>query len=269
MTHTKTQLLASLAATCLLMVSCGTPKEISYFQDLAAGEAAAMRPESQIRLRPEDKISIVVNTSNPDITRLFNLPYTTTRIGSSSEATNNYSQGLSGYTLDANGDIDFPVLGTLHLGGMRREEAAAYIKDRLISSEMTRDAVVTVEFMNLSVAVMGEVARPGRYNIIRDNFTLFDAISSAGDLTIRGRRDGVIVLREEDGVQKKYVVNLCSAREVLSSPVYYLQQNDMVYVEPNDVRARESTVNGNNVRSTSFWISIASLVSTIALYFFR
>ena len=123
--------------------------------------------------------------------------------------------------------------------------------------------------MNLSVAVMGEVARPGRYNIIRDNFTLFDAISSAGDLTIRGRRDGVIVLREEDGVQKKYVVNLCSARGVLSSPVYYLQQNDMVYVEPNDVRARESTVNGNNVRSTSFWISIASLVSTIALYFFR
>ena len=155
------------------------------------------------------------------------------------------------------------MLGTVHLGGMRREEAAAYIKDRLISSEMTRDAVVTVEFMNLSVAVMG------RYNIIRDNFTLFDAISSAGDLTIRGRRDGVIVLREEDGVQKKYVVNLCSAREVLSSPVYYLQQNDMVYVEPNDVRARESTVNGNNVRSTSFWISIASLVSTIALYFFR
>ena len=229
MTRTKTQLLASLAATCLLMVSCGTPKEISYFQDLSAGDAAVMLPESQIRLRPEDKISIVVNTSNPDITRL----------------------------------------GTLHLGGMRREEAAAYIKDRLISSEMTRDAVVTVEFMNLSVAVMGEVARPGRYNIIRDNFTLFDAISSAGDLTIRGRRDGVIVLREEDGVQKKYVVNLCSAREVLSSPVYYLQQNDMVYVEPNDVRARESTVNGNNVRSTSFWISIASLVSTIALYFFR
>ena len=77
------------------------------------------------------------------------------------------------------------------------------------------------------------------------------------------------VLREENGVQKKYVVNMCSAQDVLNSPVFYLQQNDMVYVEPNDVRARQSTVNGNNVRSTSFWISIASLVSTIALYFLR
>ena len=267
MTCTKIHPFTTLLTICLLLASCGTPKEISYFQDLSAGEAAAMLPESQIRLRPEDKISIVVNTSNPDITRLFNLPYTTTRIGTSSEATSSYSQGLSGYTLDAAGNIDFPVLGTLHLGGLRREEAAAYIKDRLISSEMTRDAVVTVEFMNLSVAVMGEVTRPGRYNIIRDNFTIFDAISSAGDLTIRGKRDGVVVLREEDGVQRKYVVNLCSAREVLNSPVFYLQQNDMVYVEPNDVRARESTVNGNNIRSTSFWISVASLLTTIALYF--
>ena len=266
---TKLNRLAGLFVTCLLLAACGTPKEISYFQDLSAGDAASMLPESQIRLRPEDKVSIIVNTSNPEITRLFNLPYTTNRLGFVAEASTGYSPGISGYTLDADGNIDFPVLGSIHLGGLRREEAAAFIKDRLISTEMTRDAVVTVEFMNLSVAVMGEVAHPGRYNIIRDNFTLFDAISSAGDLTIRGRRDGVIVLREENGVQKKYVVNLCSAREVLSSPVFYLQQNDMVYVEPNDVRARESTVNGNNVRSTSFWISIASLVSTIALYFFR
>ena len=261
--------LISLLAGAALIAACSAPKNITYFQDILAGESTDVMPESQIRLRPEDKISIVVNCNDPKITNLFNLPYTTQRLGATSESTSNYGQGVSGYTLDGNGNIDFPVLGTVHLGGMRREEAAAYIKDRLISSEMTRDAVVTVEFMNLSVAVMGEVAHPGRYNIIRDNFTLFDAISSAGDLTIRGRRDGVIVLREEDGVQRKYVVNLCSAREVLASPVFYLQQNDMVYVEPNDVRARESTVNGNNIRSTSFWISVASLVSTIILYFRR
>lgn len=266
---TKLNRLAGLFVTCLLLAACGTPKEISYFQDLSAGDAASMLPESQIRLRPEDKVSIIVNTSNPEITRLFNLPYTTNRLGFVAEASTGYSPGISGYTLDADGNIDFPVLGSIHLGGLRREEAAAFIKDRLISTEMTRDAVVTVEFMNLSVAVMGEVANPGRYNIMRDNFTIFDAISSAGDLTIRGKRDGVIVLREEDGVQRKYVVNLCSAREVLASHVFYLQQNDMVYVEPNDVRARESTVNGNNIRSTSFWISVASLVSTIILYFRR
>ena len=265
--HTKH--LPALLAAALLLAACGTPKEIVYFQDLPAGASSSAMPESQIRLRPEDKISIVVNTSNPEITRLFNLPYTTTRLGAASETTSSYSQGISGYTLDADGNIDFPVLGPIHLGGMRREEAAAYIKQLLLSSEMTRDAVVTIEFMNLSVAVMGEVAHPGRYNIIRDNFTIFDALSSAGDLTIQAKRDGVTVLREENGVQKKYVVNMCSAQDVLNSPVFYLQQNDMVYVEPNDVRARQSTVNGNNVRSTSFWISIASLVSTIALYFLR
>ena len=152
---------------------------------------------------------------------------------------------------------------------MRREEVAAYIKEQLTSSNLAKDAVVTVEFMNLSVSVMGEVSRPGRYNITRDNFTIFDALSSAGDLTITGKRDGVIVLREENGVQKKYTIDLCSAQDVLQSPVFYLQQNDMVYVEPNDVRARQSTINGNNVRSTSFWLSLASLATTISLYFFR
>ncbi|MCR4824642.1 MAG: polysaccharide biosynthesis/export family protein [Bacteroidales bacterium] len=263
------KLLIPLLAGAILAVSCGTPKNIVYFQDLPSGVPTDVMPESQIRLRPEDKIAIVVNCNDPKITSLFNLPYTPTRLGSASEATSSYSQGISGYTLDGNGNIDFPVLGTLHIAGMRREEVASYVKEQLISRELTKDAVVTVEFMNLSVSVLGEVSRPGRYNITRDNFTLFDALSSAGDLTIQAKRDGVIVLREEEGKQKKYVVNMCSAQEVLQSPVYYLQQNDMVYVEPNDVRARQSTLNGNNVLSTSFWVSIASLLSTYVLFFLR
>lgn len=261
-------LLISLAAVAMLS-ACATPKQIVYFQDLEDGATANVMPESQIRLRPEDKIAIVVNCNDPQIASMFNLPYTTTRIGDTSNSLSNYGQGLSGYTLDGNGDIDFPVLGKLHVGGMRREEVAAFIKDQLTGRSLAKDAVVTVEFMNLSVSVMGEVARPGRYNISRDNFTIFDALSSAGDLTITGKRDGVIVLREENGLQKKYLINLCSAQEVLQSPVFYLQQNDMVYVEPNDVRARQSTVNGNNVRSTSFWLSLASLATTISLYFIR
>ncbi len=261
-------LLISLAAVAMLS-ACATPKQIVYFQDLEDGASANVMPESQIRLRPEDKIAIVVNCNDPQIASMFNLPYTTTRIGDTSNSLSNYGQGLSGYTLDGNGDIDFPVLGKLHVGGMRREEVAAFIKDQLTGRSLAKDAVVTVEFMNLSVSVMGEVARPGRYNITRDNFTIFDALSSAGDLTITGKRDGVIVLREENGLQKKYLINLCSAQEVLQSPVFYLQQNDMVYVEPNDVRARQSTVNGNNVRSTSFWLSLASLATTISLYFIR
>lgn len=261
--------LISLLAGAALIAACSAPKNITYFQDILAGESTDVMPESQIRLRPEDKISIVVNCNDPKITNLFNLPYTTQRLGATSESTSSYGQGVSGYTLDGNGNIDFPVLGTLHIGGMRREEVAAYVKDQLISRELTKEAVVTVEFMNLSVSVLGEVARPGRYNITRDNFTLFDALSSAGDLTIQAKRDGVIVLREEGGQQKKYVVNMCSAQEVLQSPVYYLQQNDMVYVEPNDVRARQSTLNGNSVLSSSFWVSIASLLSTYILFFLK
>lgn len=262
-------LLLSVAA-CVMLSSCGVSKKIVYFQDLSDGASALMRPEEQIRLRPKDGISIIVSTSDPDISRLFNLVYSPVRLGTPSTVnSNNYTVGVACYTLDADGCIDFPVLGTLQLNGMTREEAASFIKEKLISSQMTRDAVVVIDFTNLAVSVMGEVARPGRYNITRDDFTLLDAIASAGDLTIRAKRDGVTVLRTVDGVEQKYVVDMRSVQSVVNSPVYHLQQNDIVYVEPNDVKARESTVNGNNVLSTSFWISVASLASTIALYFIR
>ncbi len=152
---------------------------------------------------------------------------------------------------------------------MTREEVAVYIKKELQSHDLIKDPVVTVEFMNLSVNVMGEVNRPGRYNIDKDHLTILDALSQAGDLTIYGKREKVLVLRNENGKQRVYGINLCSADHLYSSPVYYLQQNDVVYVEPNDTKARQSTVNGNNVRSTSFWISLASLLTTISVLIFK
>ena len=152
---------------------------------------------------------------------------------------------------------------------MKREEIASYIKNELISKNLVKDPVVTVEFMNLAISVLGEVSKPGRYNIDRDKITLLDAISMAGDLTIYGKRDNVYVMRNEGGKQTSYQVNLLSAQDVYSSPAYYLQQNDVIYVEPNSVRARQSTVNGNNVRSTSFWISLASLLTTITVLFVK
>ena len=171
--------------------------------------------------------------------------------------------------MDSKGDIDFPVLGKLHVQDMTREEVAVYIKKELQSHDLIKDPVVTVEFMNLSVNVMGEVNRPGRYNIDKDHLTILDALSQAGDLTIYGKREKVLVLRNENGKQRVYGINLCSADHLYSSPVYYLQQNDVVYVEPNDTKARQSTVNGNNVRSTSFWISLASLLTTISVLIFK
>jgi polysaccharide export outer membrane protein len=160
-------------------------------------------------------------------------------------------------------------LGKIHVAGKSRSEIAAFIKDALITGNYVKDPVVTVEFMNLTISVLGEVNNPGRFNIDRDQMTLLDAISMAGDLTIYGKRDKVMVLREENGAQRVYGIDLCSASQMYASPAYNLQQNDVIYVEPNTVRARQSTVNGNNVRSTSFWISLASLLTTISVLVFK
>lgn len=265
---------------CLMMTgmlafnSCSSSKEVVYFQDLRPGESEIKLPEVQpITVRPEDKISIIVNSRDQELTNLFNLPYVTKRLGQPalkngiSGFTND--QGVSGYTVDAEGNIDFPVLGKVHVEGMQRGEIAETIKNELVNKNLVKDPVVTVEFMNLSVSVMGEVNNPGRFSIDRDRITILDALSLAGDLTIYGNRSKVLVLREENGVQRTYGIDLTSGEYVYTSPAYYLQQNDLVYVEPNAVRARQSTVNGNNVRSTSFWISLASLLTSIGILIFN
>lgn len=246
--------------------SCGSVDKVSYFQDLVPGMPEQLDVPLEIRVRPNDKISIVVNSKDAELSNLFNLPIVSHRIGRSSEQSlYGTAQQISGYTVDEYGYIDFPVVGKLLVSGLRRTEIADHVKQTLIKEDLVKDPVVTVEFMNLGVSVLGEVNNPGRFAIDRDRLTLLDAISMAGDLTIYGKRETVYVLRDEQGVQIPYQVDLTSARQLYNSPVYYLQQNDVVYVEPNTVRARQSTVNGNNVRSTSFWISLASLLTSIAV----
>lgn len=259
-------LLWLLAIGILAVPSCSTPKEISYFQDLESVEGQRIGGAKGITVRPKDKISIIVNCKSPELTALFNLPYVTQRLGENSRSTisSGYSQGyISGYTVDDRGCVDFPVLGEVHVAGMTREEIASEIKRELREQGQATDAVVTVDFMNLYYQVLGEVARPGRYAIDKDALTILDAIGAAGDLTIYGRRDRVKVLRDEGGRMRTYEVDLCSASDLIASPVYYVRQNDVIYVDPNDVRARQSTVNGNNVRSTSFWISLTSLAASV------
>ena len=262
-----------LAAGCLLLSSCGSSQQVVYFQDMQPGESEIVLPEAQaITVRPEDKISIIVNSRDPQLTDLFNLPILSRQLGQSlrgSGTSSGSSQGVSAYTVDASGEIDFPVLGKIYVAGMKREEIAAYIKDALIRENLVKDPVVTVEFANLCVSVLGEVNNPGRFSIDRDRLTILDALSMAGDLTIYGNRFKVMVLRQEGDVQRVYGIDLTSGNHVYTSPAYYLQQNDVVYVEPNSMKARQSTVNGNNVRSTSFWISLASLLTSIAILIFN
>ena len=256
----------SLTLMVLAAVSCSTPKEISYFQDLQPGVTElTITDPVEIKVRPKDKLSILINAQDQKLTNMFNLPIVSQQIGQESTGSSGTSRGVSGYTVDTDGYINFPVLGKIKVEGMTREQIAEHLTGLLKEQELIKDPVVTVEFINLGVSVLGEVNRPGRISINRDNLTILDALSEAGDLTIFGKREKVLVLRQENGKQRVYGINLCSADQLYTSPVYYLQQNDVVYVEPNDTKSRQSTVNGNTVRSTSFWISLASLITSIAV----
>ena len=248
----------SLTLMVLAAVSCSTPKEISYFQDLQPGiSELTITDPVEIKVRPKDKLSILVNSQDQKLNELFNLQNT----GGNTSG----NRIELGYTVDTQGFINFPVLGKVKVDGMTREQIAEHLTEQIKERELIKDPVVTVEFLNFGVSVLGEVNNPGRIKIDRDNMTILDALSEAGDLTIYGKREKVLVLRQENGKQRVYGVNLCSADHIYTSPVYYLQQNDVVYVIPNDTKSRQSTVNGNTVRSTSFWMSFASFILSIAV----
>lgn len=252
-----------LLSAAVLACACGSAaKNIVYFQDIQAGSIDTLASPQYIRLRPYDKISIVVHSKDPKLTGLFNLAVVQKSLGS--DISSSSSGQVSTYTIDADGCIDFPVLGSLHIAGMTREEVRSYIKNELISQNLVNDAIVTVEYANLQISVLGEVNSPGRYSITKDNVTILDALSMAGDLTIFGKRENVYVMRREGDRQVSYRVDLLSARELYASPVYYLQQDDVVYVEPNPMRTRQSTVNGNTLRSVSFWTSMVSFLTSIS-----
>lgn len=254
----------------VLLCSCTSTKQVIYFQDLPEGFSGEIPESRPITLQSEDKVSILVNSKDPELANLFNLPVVSRYLGGNASGSSAPMQGsVSGYTVDAEGNIDFPVLGSVHVAGLSRQQTASLIKNELVSQNLIRDPIVTVEFMNLTVSVLGEVSKPGRYNIDKDRITLLEAISMAGDLSIYGRRDNVTVVRKENGGECVYRVNLNSARDIYASSVYYLRQNDVIYVEPNSMRARQSTVNGNNVRSSSFWMSLASLLTTITVLFVK
>jgi polysaccharide export protein len=264
--------LIPVLGTALLLSACSSTKDISYFQDLQTGHESVITALPPIKLRPNDKVSIIVSTSDQRLNSLFNLPVASNRLGGSTSGSGGSSSSsgqVAPYTIDSQGDIEFPVLGKLHIAGMSREQVAEYIRRELISRDLAKNPIVTVDFLNLEVSVMGEVGKPGRVAIPREDFTILDAISSSGDLTIFGRRDNIRVLREENGVQKVYSIDLNSGKDLTNSPVYYLQQNDVVYVEPNATKARQSTANGNSWLTPTFWISIASFATTIALLFIK
>ena len=246
------------------LVSCNpqTYKKINYLQDVQHDTTMTMKVNKGIIIQPQDQISIIVTCRDPKMASAFNLAVSMYYAGSEL-ATSGGSQRLTGYVVDNAGDINFPALGRIHAAGLNRWELQELICDKLADTGLLRDAVVTVEFLNFKVSVLGEVTAPGTYAVSGDKITILQALALARDLTIYGRRDNVQVIREQNGKRQIYTLDL-TGTGIFSSPAYYLQQNDVVYVTPSSVRAGQGEINENYFKSGSFWISLASISATLA-----
>lgn len=257
----KIKIFAALSAVVFAMSSCGTVKDIAYFQNKVVDQPEAIDKHAGIVVQPKDMLSIVVSSRNPELVAMFNLPVISYQAGS--EIVSGSGQRILGYVVDNDGMIDFPVLGPIHVAGLTRWELSELIKKKLLDDGLLTDAVVTVEFMNFKVSVIGEVKNPGTFTIEGDKVTVLQAISLAGDLTIFGERENVTVIRERNGERTMYEINLCDV-SMFQSPAYYLQQNDVVYVQPSKEKERQSTIDDKSLRMTSIIVSGGSLLISLA-----
>lgn len=258
----KTQIVFAFVSLALLVSSCASTKDIVYFQNKMVNSPEKIDKHAGIVVQPKDMISIVVSSRNPELVAMFNLPVVSYQAGGELIASGGYNQRLMGYVVDEQGFIDFPVLGKLSVAGKTRWEVAEMVKDKLLQDGYLTDAVVTVEFLNFKVSVLGEVQSPGTFVVEGDKVTVLQAISLARDLTIFGRRDNVSVIREQNGHRTIYEINLTDV-DLFKSPAYYLQQNDIIYIQPNDVKARQSTTDDKTLRISSIALSSGSLLVSL------
>lgn len=253
---------------CLSLASCKVPKDITYMQGFDNGQTETVSPPVRITVQPDDKLAIVVTSKDPELAVAFNLAIAQYRIGMGTNGSMMESKAAA-YTIDPEGNIDFPLIGKLHVAGLNRYGVAELIKREIMSRELVKDPVVTVEYLNAKISVLGDVRNPGEYPIERDNMTLLQAISKAGDLNITGNRKNVLVVREDEGKDIAYRVDLTDTRSLMESPAYYLRQNDVVYIEPNNTRKRQATETSNVFYNPSTWVSVASVLTSIAVIIFR
>ena len=263
-----TAVMVALVALCL--GACSSPKNIAYLQDTAVGVSQPISQQPNIVARPGDRIAIMVNCADPKTASMFALLTPQRNINHISSESDNASgeARLNDYQISEGGDIDFPVLGRIHVAGLSAPQVADKIRNEIVTRQLAKDPVVVADFTNLHYSVLGEVDNPGKFTISNNRVTLLEALAAAGDMTIFGRRENVKVIREQNGQRQTYVVDLRSDR-LYDSPAYYLQQNDVVYVEPNKAKAGQSSVNENQWKSPGLWISIASFLTTIGVLIFK
>jgi len=246
-----------------LLVACQSYKKVPYFQDVeVVNQVEQQEKLYDARIMPKDLLTIVVSCTNPELAIPFNLTVASNAgMAASSSSYVTTQPTLQAYLVDNDGNINFPVLGELKLGGLTKKEAERLVIDKL-KAYMKEIPIVTVRMVNYKISVIGEVTRPGTFTISNEKVNLLEALAMAGDMTVYGLRDNVKLIREDaNGKQQIITLNLNNAETILS-PYYWLQQNDIVYVTPNKAKARNSDV-GN---STSLWFSATSiLVSIVSL----
>ena len=243
----------------LLLDACSSAKQVAYFQNIDSTSLTASKGLYDARIMPKDLLTITVVTSDPSTSKPFNLSIQNTlgtdgRLGSTTGS-------LLQYLVNNDGHIDFPVVGTVPVAGLTKDQCEDLIKSKvkpyLAESE---NPVVTVSMSSYRVTVAGEVTSPKVVPVSTEKMSVLEALAQAGDLTIYGRRDNVLLIRENaDGQKEAHRLNLNDAN-IINSPYYYVQQNDYIYVEPNSVKAKNSAIG----QSTTLWFSFVSILTSVA-----
>lgn len=243
----------------VLLSSCGSRKQLVYFQDEPiSNDSQELSNNFDVRYKPNDLLTIDVSAEVSESVAAFNLPAVS--YDTSGGAVNQPTLLRQTYLIDPDGNIEFPILGTIKLGGLTRVEATELLKTQI--GEYVKEFIVNIRLINFTVTVLGEVNRPGTYTVQNERISITQALGLAGDLTIYGKRDNVFLIREIDG-KKKYAKFDLTSINVVNSPTYYLAQNDVIYVEPNNARIKSSSYNPN----TGVLISAISTLATIAAIF--
>ena len=253
------------ALIALLLTSCGAKKEIAYFKNIddCPEVLDSIYADYAVRIKPADELLITVWSEVAEATQLYNLPQVAYAEAGDVEMTAN--RKILSYVVDKDGYILFPVVGKIKVEGMTTAEVADLLTERI--SNDVRDPLVRVQMANFRVNVMGEVNSPRTVTVKTERFSVLDALSAAGDLTVYGRRDNVLLIREADGKRSYHRLDLTKA-DLLTSPYFYLQQNDVVYVEPDAVRRSNAEYNQNNsfkVQIISATISAVSVIASLVI----
>lgn len=243
----------------MLMGSCASSKKVAYFQNIDSISLAASRGLYDAKIMPKDMLTITVITSNPEASAPFNLSVSNT-IGTSGQLSAT-TGSLQGYLVDNEGNINFPIVGKIHVEGLTKPQCEEIIRAKVKPYLNEREnPIVTVRMSSYRVTVIGEVGHSAVIPVTTEKMSIVEALASAGDLSIYGRRDNVLLIREDStGEKHAHRINLNDAH-IFNSPYYYLQQNDIVYVQPNSVKSQNSGIGS----STSLWFSFVGIVTSVA-----